>query len=107
MATSPTQLTLKRLKETGKYPLVQIVERWNPFARVRQDLFGIIDLLAIDENGYVTAIQVTSKSNMRARIRKIEESEALPHLRRAYWTILVEGWYREGRRWKSKITDIS
>ena len=48
MAISPTQRTLKRLREKEEYPLVTIVERWNAFAKIRQDLFGIIDILAID-----------------------------------------------------------
>ena len=26
--------------------IAQIVERWNPFARVRQDLFQVIDIVA-------------------------------------------------------------
>ncbi len=29
------------------YPLVQVVERWTPFARVRRDLFGCFDVLAV------------------------------------------------------------
>ena len=54
MAISPTQRTLKRLRDSGDYPLVTIVERWNAFAKIRQDLFGIIDLLAIDSDGNTT-----------------------------------------------------
>jgi hypothetical protein len=107
MATSPTQLTLKRLRESGEYPLIQIVERWNAFSRTRIDLFNIFDILAIDNNGDTVGIQVTSKGNINARIKKIEESVALPHLRKAGWTIIVEGWYKEANKWKSKIKDIS
>ena len=90
--TSPTQRTLKRLRESGEFPLVQIVERWNAFARGRQDLFGIIDLLAIDTKGNTVGIQVTT---------------TIPHLRNANWTILVEGWAKVGNRWQNKIIDLS
>ena len=45
MATSPTQLSLKKLREEGY--IVAVVEHWNSFARIRQDLFGFIDLLAL------------------------------------------------------------
>lgn len=104
--TSPTQRTLKRLKDSNEYPLVKIVERWNSFAKIRQDLWNF-DILCIDNKGNTVAIQVTSKANMKARVRKIEDSEYTPHLRDANWTLLVEGWYKDGHRWKSEILDIS
>ena len=107
MAVSPTQRTLKRLRESGEYPLVQVVERWNAFAKIRQDLFGIIDILAIDHKGVVTGLQVTSYSNMSSRVRKITESRALPFLRTADWVILVEGWRKKDNKWISRIVDIS
>ena len=44
---------------------------------------------------------------MKARIHKIEDSEYTQHLRDANWTLLVEGWYKDGHRWKSEIIDIS
>ena len=105
MATSPTQLTLKKLKSEG-YTTVQIVERWNAFARVRQDLFNIIDVLAV-KDGVTIGIQVTSKSNMSARMKKIADNEHVNNLRDANWTILIHGWYKEGARWKVKIEDLS
>ena len=78
MAISPTQRTLKKLRDSGDYPLVAIVERWNAFAKIRQDLFGIIDLLAIDSKGNTVGIQVTSYSNISARVKKMEDSDAIP-----------------------------
>ena len=107
MAVSPTQRTLKRLKDSGDYPLIEVVERWNAFAKVRKDLFGIIDILAIDHKGVVTALQVTSYSNVGARVKKITESPATPFLRTADWVILVEGWHKKDNRWKSRIVDLS
>ena len=107
MATSPTQLTLKRLRQSEDYPLIQIVERWNAFSRTRIDLFNIFDILAIDNDGNTVGVQVTSKNNINARIKKIENSDALPHLRKANWTIIVEGWYKEKNKRKSIIKDIS
>ena len=94
------------MKESGDYPLIQIVEKWNSFARIRQDLW-CFDVLAIDNQGNTVAVQVTSKPNVNARIKKIEESDSLPWLRSANWTLLVEGWYKENNRWKSIIKDIS
>ena len=57
MAMSPTQLSIRHLKENGY--LVAVVEKWNPFVKIRQDLFGFIDVLAIRENETL-AVQVTS-----------------------------------------------
>lgn len=44
-AISPTQRTLAECRKRGW--VSQVVERWNPHAKVRVDLFGVIDLIAI------------------------------------------------------------
>jgi hypothetical protein len=107
MAISPTQRTLKRLRDSGDYPLVTIVERWNAFAKIRQDLFGIIDILAIDSKGNTVGLQVTSYSNISARVKKMEASDAISHLRDANWVLLVEGWHKKDNKWVGRIVDIS
>ena len=105
LATSPTQLSLKKLKEDGY--LVAITEHWNPFARIRQDLFGFIDLLAI-KDGQVLAIQTTSKSNMNARVKKIGDSEHIGKIRKCNWQIEVWGWSKnKSNRWELKVIDVS
>jgi hypothetical protein len=43
--TSPTQRSLAECRKRGL--TVQVVERWNSHARVRVDLFGVIDLVAL------------------------------------------------------------
>ena len=104
--TSPTQRTLARLRKE-KYDLHSVTEYYNFFSKTRHDLFGIIDILAIHK-GDTIAIQVTSYSNIGARVKKITESPALPFLRDAGWTILVEGWKKEKNgRYTSKIVDLS
>jgi hypothetical protein len=106
MAISPTQRTLKRLKDSDEYALVQVVEKWNAWAKIRQDLW-CFDILAITKEGDTVAIQVTTKDNMSARINKIAAAESTPHLRTANWTLLVEGWKKVDNKWKSFITDVS
>ena len=104
--TSPTQRTLARLKKEN-CDLVEVTEKWCSWSRRRKDLFGTIDILAIHK-GDTIAIQVTSYSNIGARVKKITESPALPFLRDAGWTILVEGWKKEKNgRYTSKIVDLS
>ena len=86
---SLTLRTTKHLREQGY--LVATVEHYNSFTRRKHDLFGCIDLLAIG-NGETLAIQVTSRSNMSARIKKIQDAEALPEMLRSKWHIIVHGW---------------
>jgi hypothetical protein len=71
-----------------------VVESYNAFTRRKKDLFSIFDILAIG-NGETVGIQITSKSNMSSRIKKISESEFLPELVRSGWKILVIGWYKK------------
>ena len=101
---SPTQRSLKHLKAQGYR--VAVVERWNPFARIRQDLFGIIDLLAV-RDGETLAVQTTSAGNVSARVRKIAEADATPDIRKAGWRILVHGWRKVGNRYQLREVDVS
>ena len=101
---SPTQRTLAHLRTAG-YPLVQVVERWNPHARVRQDLFGIIDVIAVGTD--IVGVQATSASHVATRIAKITDSEALPILRRAGIRVLIHGWRKSQGRWKLREVDLS
>jgi hypothetical protein len=63
---SPTQRSLDYLRLKG-YPLVAVVERFNPHAMVRQDLFGILDVLAVGAD--IVGVQTTSGSNTVSRVR--------------------------------------
>src|SRR5687768_1416736 len=89
---SPTQRTLAHLKAQG-FKHVAIVEKWNPHARIRQDLFGFIDILAV-LNNVTYAFQVTSGSNVSKRFDKIhgEHEDALVALIAAGWHVSVHGW---------------
>jgi hypothetical protein len=71
-----------------------LVESYNHFSRRKKDLFNIFDILAIG-NGETVGIQITSKSNMSSRIKKISESEFLPELVRSGWRLVVIGWYKK------------
>ena len=108
--SSPTQRSKALLLKRGY--LVAITERWNPFAHIRQDMYGFIDLLAISGNETL-AIQTTSIGNISARIKKIRETQAA-----ALWLesptrkIIVHGWGKRGPRgkrklWECKETEIT
>ena len=95
---SPTQRSLALLRERGY--LVAVVERWNPHAKIRQDLFGCLDLVALGE-GQTLGVQTTSggNGNVAERIRKIHSSEAYPRLQAAGWQLIVHGWRKRKGRW--------
>jgi hypothetical protein len=103
---TPTQLTLRHLREEG-WTLVEVVEHWNPHARLRQDLFGMIDVIAVRPNETM-GIQTTSYSNVPARVRKIAEHPNTPHIREAGWTLRVHGWRKVKNRWTlARDVDVS
>jgi hypothetical protein len=84
---SPTARTQLRLRVEGY--IVANVERYNPWSKRRQDLFGFIDTLAINEQEFL-AIQSTSGANHAARVEKVAEGlRRLPMLTRF---VRVEVW---------------
>lgn len=85
-------LRSRKLLESQGYT-VATVEHYNAYTKRKNDLYGCIDLLAIG-NEETLAIQVTSKSNMSARIKKIENAEALPVMLRSKWRVIVHGWWK-------------
>lgn len=89
---SLNQRTIALLEERGYQ--CDTVESYNSFTRRKKDLFGIFDILAVG-NGETVAVQLTSKSNMSTRIKKISESDKLPEILRSKWRILVIGWYKK------------
>lgn len=98
---TPTQLSLRHLRGQG-WPLVEVVERWNPHARIRQDLFGLLDIVAVDGDGVwatTLGVQTTSASNVSARVRKLRDAEATRVLLGAGWALIVHGWAKKGGRW--------
>ena len=101
---SPTQRSLAFLREQGY--LVSIVERWNPHARIRQDLWGWCDLLAI-RKGEVLAVQVTA-SAVSTRIKKIQESDTIAAVREAGIRVEVHVWRKNSKgRYVLRVEDIS
>jgi hypothetical protein len=102
---SPTSRTLEVLREQGY--TVAVVEKWNPHARIRQDLFGFIDILAIKREETL-AVQATA-AGVSARLKKITESELLPKVREAGWTIQIWSWTKSAKTGKYvlRIIDIS
>ena len=103
--SSPTQRSKAHLEKQGYR--VAIVEHWNAFARIRQDLFGVVDLLCL-RGSETLAVQTTSASNMSARVKKIAESDAIADIRAAGWGVVVHGWKKgTNGRYSLREVDVS
>lgn len=101
-ALTPRSLAL--LRQEGWQATV--VEHWNSFVRIRQDLFGWIDVLGVGEEGTI-AVQVCRRADISTRAKKIADSETVAAVRKAGWRIEVHGWDKADGRWRVKRQDIS
>ena len=107
---TPTARSLKLLRD--RQWLAAVVEHWNPYARVRHDLFGFIDIVAINpgQDG-VLGIQATTTDNQASRMKKIEhEPRALIWIQ-AGNRVAVWGWAKQGARnqrklWMLTVTEL-
>src|SRR3954470_16685185 len=76
MSMSPTQRTMRGLRDMGR--VCAIVEKWNqhvgPYG-IRQDLFGIIDVIALDPQRGVVGIQ-SCGSNFSEHVHKFQNERA-------------------------------
>ena len=106
MASSktPTQRSLEYLRDQGYF--CAIVEKWNPWSKIRQDLWGWCDILAIRKNE-VLAVQVTS-TGVAERIKKIQESPTIALVRDAGIRVECHGWRKNVKgRYVLRVEDIS
>ena len=97
---TPTARSLKHLRSLGW--TAAIVERWNPYAKVRQDLFGIIDIVALRPR-ICLGVQTTIGAHHADRIAKaMAEPRLLPWLL-AGCRFQVWSWAQRGPRGKRKL----
>jgi len=101
--TSPLQRSKKALEKEGF--TVAIVERWNPFAKVRQDLFGIIDLLCV-KPGITRGVQVTTMSNKSSHVEKMTAHQNLKTLLAAGWEIHLHSWRELKDGWQADLKEF-
>lgn len=106
MKTSPTQRTLKYYRELGFK--IGIVEHWNQFAKIRQDLFGFIDLVVLADN-HLYGVQTTSSANHAARVTKIFATPLARSWLNAGGEIVVMSWRKlaKSRKWEPRIEYIT
>ena len=83
-----------------------ITEHWNPWAKIRQDLFGFVDILCLGE-GEIIGVQTTSRSHMSTRAKKIREHENLLPVLDSGIRIWIQGWEKnKSGRWEVRESEI-
>lgn len=91
---TPTQRTLRECKAQGR--LCGIVERWNQFAGthgIRQDLFGFIDIIALDTDLGIVGIQSTGQDFAGHRRKMTDDrSEEMREWLRCGGIVELWGW---------------
>jgi hypothetical protein len=104
--TSPTQRSIELLKKEGYK--VAIVEKFNHFIKIRQDLFGFIDLVALhpDKKG-ILGVQTTSGSHLANRIDKAMMLPAFHLWIKCGNAVEFHGWVKKGARGKRKLWSLN
>jgi hypothetical protein len=97
---TPTQRTTQVLRDSDL--TYEITEKWNPFAKRKQDLFGFIDILVSDG----TAIQATTMDHRTKRLYKIQKLEKATEWLKGGNTIELWSWRKIKNRWKVRIDSL-
>lgn len=114
MAT-PTSRTLAYCKNQDW--ACGVVERFSPFSNTRHDLFGCIDMIALDDRPGVLGIQATSTPNVSARVKKsMDQKELLTFLMKGnrfqvwgwkgYRVKRKDGQWKKNKEWRLKRIEI-
>lgn len=114
---TPTQRTLRALREQGR--VCAIVEKFNAYIGphgVRQDLFGIIDVLALDPERGVVGVQ-SCGSDFAAHYRTLtvdRAQETIDWLTTPGTSLELWGWRKvklqrggKAMRWAPRVQEIT
>lgn len=103
---SPKARSMDYLRKQGW--CVADVEKWNSFARVRQDAWGFCDLICFSSlHPGVTAIQVTSDTNRSHRRQKLEQMDEVRRFKLCSNRVLLHSWGKRGLRGKRKVWTLT
>jgi hypothetical protein len=98
MSASPTQLSLRFLRNTGW--TAGIVERWIERVKKRIDLFHFADIVAVREDQPVLFVQTTTRTNLSARLRKLRTIPAVRVVLLSGSRVVVHGWEKVAGKWE-------
>lgn len=84
----------------------QVVEHWNSFVKIRQDLFGFIDVLCLGD-GEIIGVQTTTRDHISSRATKIREHKNILPVLDSGMRVVIHGWKKnQSNRWEVKETEI-
>lgn len=98
---SPTSRSKQAAEKLGYK--VAIVEKFNHWAKCRQDLFGIGDLLCMKQGCPVLMIQTTTGAHAAERVQKALESSNLALWMSTGNLFEVWSWDKQGGRGERKL----
>ena len=112
-----TQRTLRELRQLGR--VCAIAEKFNSFVGphgIRQDLFGFIDVISLDPQRGIIAIQTTGQ-DFAGHLRKLLDSDSTENViewLRCGGKIELGAWRKvlikrggKAKRWKPRIREIT
>jgi hypothetical protein len=98
---SPTQRTLALLRAQGW--TCAVVERWNQYAGIRQDVFGFGDILAYHEREHSIALfQACAGASHANRLAKLMAEPRVQGWLQAGGRVAVISWRKAGARGQRK-----
>lgn len=100
---SPTALSLRELRRRGY--LADTVTRWIERRKIRLDLFGFGDILALRDGDHLI-VQATSGDNVAARVTKIRSHRNARRVLESGMRVAVWGWALQGPRGKRKVNTL-
>lgn len=102
---SPVQRSLAYMRAKGY--ACAMSSWWNSHANIRQDLFGIIDFVAIGR-GETIGVQPTSDNggNFSNHVKKVKASPYYQQLKESGWLLVVHAWGNKGARGKPKMISL-
>jgi hypothetical protein len=101
--SSPTARSLELLRELGY--TAKVVEHWNQYAKIRQDLFGV-DILALKAGEPVLVVQATTGSNHAARRGKLQDAGFDTLWASTGAQLEVWSWAKQGPRGNPKVWTV-
>lgn len=111
MASGPTARTLEMLHKEGY--IAQVVERWNPWAQRKIDLFNCIDIIAVRPTRCsIVGIQCTTGSHHAVRRAKILSEPKARAWLECGGSIEIRSWSRRGgrgkrKKWEERVEEIT
>jgi hypothetical protein len=111
LATKSIQRSLKVIKEYGwQY---WITEKWNPYSRTNEDMFGFCDILCLSDCRTIAIQSCAGGGDYMRHVRKIRDNEyAIPWLFAGNeiqiwaWRQLKKKRGGKAKIWKPRVADI-